>query len=146
VDHVHELLSRYLDTIGPYQVRNERLPDALRCRLQNLVPHLGKSPLQFIAVAAALASASSNIELPTGMCPFVGVAGFTLGGGIGLLSRYLGLMCDNMVSIEALGEVKVINVTKEYLEENGVRVELLEAAAQGSGRVQLAKSRGVIPS
>lgn len=34
----------------------------------------------------------------------------------------------------ALGEVKVINMTKEYLEENGVRVELLEAAAQGSGK------------
>lgn len=34
----------------------------------------------------------------------------------------------------ALGEVKVINMTKEYLEESGVRVELLEAAAQSSGK------------
>ena len=46
VDHVHDLLERYLDTIGPYQVRNERLPDALRCRLQNLAPHLETSHLQ----------------------------------------------------------------------------------------------------
>jgi len=34
----------------------------------------------------------------------------------------------------ALGEVKVINMTKEYLEDNGVRVDLLEAAAQASGK------------
>lgn len=34
----------------------------------------------------------------------------------------------------ALGEVKVINMTKEYLEEHGVRVDLLEAAAQASGK------------
>ena len=58
--------------------------------------------LQGGAVAAALASASPNIQLPTGMCPFVGVSGFTLGGGIGLLGRYLGLMCDNLVGIEAV--------------------------------------------
>lgn len=70
--------------------------------------------LQGGAVVAALASASSNIWLPTGMCPFVGISGFTLGGGIGLLGRYLGLMCDNLVSIEAvdaMGTIVTANAT-----------------------------------
>ncbi|SER86196.1 FAD-binding oxidoreductase [Lentzea albida] len=36
--------------------------------------------------------------LPTGTCPSVGVAGLTLGGGIGVLSRKYGLTCDHLVS------------------------------------------------
>jgi multiple RNA-binding domain-containing protein 1 len=34
----------------------------------------------------------------------------------------------------ALGEVKVINMTKEHLEENGVNINALEVAAQASGK------------
>lgn len=47
-------------------------------------------------VAEALAK--SGRCLPTGTCPSVGVAGLTLGGGIGVLARKYGLTCDHLVS------------------------------------------------
>jgi len=34
--------------------------------------------------------------LPTGSCPSVGIGGLTLGGGMGLSGRALGLTCDNL--------------------------------------------------
>lgn len=34
--------------------------------------------------------------VPVGTCPFVGLAGLTLGGGIGFLSRKYGLTCDSV--------------------------------------------------
>ncbi|SDG55531.1 Tat (twin-arginine translocation) pathway signal sequence [Lentzea fradiae] len=42
--------------------------------------------------------AASGRCLPTGTCPSVGVAGLTLGGGIGVLTRKYGLTCDHLVS------------------------------------------------
>lgn len=38
--------------------------------------------------------------VPAGTCPGVGIAGLTLGGGIGFLSRQFGLTCDNLLSVE----------------------------------------------
>lgn len=46
--------------------------------------------------------AESGRCLPTGTCPSVGVAGLTLGGGIGVLSRKYGLTCDHLVSAEVV--------------------------------------------
>ncbi|MCB9737092.1 MAG: FAD-binding oxidoreductase [Deltaproteobacteria bacterium] len=49
-----------------------------------------------------------DVALPTGSCPSVGVAGLTLGGGIGFSSRHWGLMADNLVGarvVLASGEV-----------------------------------------
>ena len=40
--------------------------------------------------------------MPAGLCPTVGVAGLTLGGGIGYSSRKHGLMCDNVISFEVV--------------------------------------------
>ena len=41
-----------------------------------------------------------GVTIPAGTCPGVGIAGLTLGGGIGLLSRHYGLTCDNLVAVE----------------------------------------------
>ncbi|MCO1576522.1 FAD-binding oxidoreductase [Crossiella sp. SN42] len=45
-------------------------------------------------VYAGLARAGR--ALPAGSCPSVGIAGLTLGGGIGVLARKLGLTCDHL--------------------------------------------------
>ncbi|MBB5854899.1 FAD-binding oxidoreductase [Amycolatopsis umgeniensis] len=49
-------------------------------------------------VYATLASAGRC--LPAGSCPSVGIAGLTLGGGIGVLARKYGLTCDHLVSAQ----------------------------------------------
>ncbi|WP_433659320.1 FAD-binding oxidoreductase [Nocardia sp. CA-128927] len=36
--------------------------------------------------------------IPTGMCPMVGIAGLTLGGGLGFESRRYGLTCDRLAA------------------------------------------------
>lgn len=41
---------------------------------------------------------ASGRSLPLGTCPTVGVAGLTLGGGLGADSRRYGLVCDQLVS------------------------------------------------
>ncbi len=51
---------------------------------------------RLIDVYAALAAAGRC--LPAGTCATVGIAGLTLGGGIGVLGRKYGLTCDRLVS------------------------------------------------
>jgi FAD/FMN-containing dehydrogenase len=41
-----------------------------------------------------------GVTIPAGTCPGIGIAGLTLGGGIGFLSRQYGLTCDNLVAVE----------------------------------------------
>jgi FAD/FMN-containing dehydrogenase len=41
-----------------------------------------------------------GVTIPAGTCPGVGIAGLTLGGGIGFLSRRYGLTCDNLLAVE----------------------------------------------
>lgn len=41
-----------------------------------------------------------KVTIPGGSCGGVGIAGLTLGGGFGLISRLLGLTCDALVSVE----------------------------------------------
>jgi FAD/FMN-containing dehydrogenase len=43
---------------------------------------------------------SAGVLLPGGSCPTVGIAGLTLGGGIGVLGRRYGLACDNVSSLD----------------------------------------------
>ena len=44
--------------------------------------------------------AARGVAAPGGSCPSVGVAGLTLGGGIGVLGRAWGLTCDNISSVK----------------------------------------------
>jgi FAD/FMN-containing dehydrogenase len=44
--------------------------------------------------------AARGQALPAGSCPTVGVAGLTLGGGQGVLSRAWGLTCDNLIDVD----------------------------------------------
>jgi FAD/FMN-containing dehydrogenase len=49
-----------------------------------------------------------GVTIPAGSCATVGVAGLTLGGGVGFTSRALGLTCDNVASLQivtAAGEL-----------------------------------------
>lgn len=43
---------------------------------------------------------AKGLLLPGGSCPTVGIAGLTLGGGIGVFDRRYGLTCDNLVALE----------------------------------------------
>jgi FAD/FMN-containing dehydrogenase len=44
--------------------------------------------------------AQSGLTLPSGSCNSLGIAGVTLGGGYGLLSRQLGLTCDQLLGAD----------------------------------------------
>nr|HET6901341.1 FAD-binding oxidoreductase [Ktedonobacteraceae bacterium] len=41
-----------------------------------------------------------GLVLPAGTCPTLGIAGMTLGGGVGVLGRKLGLACDNLLAAQ----------------------------------------------
>lgn len=61
------------------------------------------SKLATISAGVALNSVQSTLSahsrsVPTGSCPTVGVAGLTLGGGLGADARRCGLTCDALVS------------------------------------------------
>jgi FAD binding domain/Berberine and berberine like len=46
--------------------------------------------------------AQQGFVLPAGSCATVGIAGLTLGGGDGVLSRKFGLTCDNLLSAQVV--------------------------------------------
>lgn len=43
-----------------------------------------------------------RLAVPTGTCPSVGIAGLTLGGGLGILGREHGLTCDRLLAAEVV--------------------------------------------
>ena len=49
-------------------------------------------------VSAIYDKMGSDYLLPAGVCPAMGVSGYTLGGGYSMLSRYLGLAIDSLLS------------------------------------------------
>ena len=56
------------------------------------------------AVLAAVyaAVAARGRAIPGGSCPTVGIAGLTLGGGVGVLTRAMGLTCDAVTSVRVV--------------------------------------------
>lgn len=55
---------------------------------------------RLIDVYAGLAAAGRAVA--AGSCPTVGIAGLTLGGGVGVLSRAWGLTCDQLTGIDVV--------------------------------------------
>jgi FAD/FMN-containing dehydrogenase len=69
---------------------------------------------RLIDVYAALAGAGRC--LPAGSCPSVGIAGLTLGGGIGVLARKFGLTCDSLTSamvVTADGQARTVSASND---------------------------------
>jgi FAD/FMN-containing dehydrogenase len=74
------------------------------------------TPLREVAVSGSVAAIGAGARLidvynglyahgralPGGSCPTVGIAGLTLGGGIGVTGRAHGLTCDNLVSVQVV--------------------------------------------
>jgi FAD/FMN-containing dehydrogenase len=48
------------------------------------------------------AVAARGMALPAGSCPTVGIAGLTLGGGLGVLTRAWGLTCDQLTAVDVV--------------------------------------------
>ena len=46
--------------------------------------------------------ADQGVTIPAGSCPTVGVAGLTLGGGVGVTGRAYGLTCDSLTGAEVV--------------------------------------------
>ena len=45
---------------------------------------------------------AAGVSIPAGSCPTVGIAGLTLGGGVGVVDRAFGLTCDALTSVEVV--------------------------------------------
>ena len=59
---------------------------------------------------------AQGVCIPSGTCPTVGIAGITMGGGIGVLDRKFGLTCDNLVSADVVtvdGVLRTCSATSE---------------------------------
>ncbi|GAA1091278.1 FAD-binding oxidoreductase [Kitasatospora arboriphila] len=60
--------------------------------------------------------AAAGVTVPAGSCPTVGVAGLTLGGGIGVTGRAYGLTCDSLTAAEVVtadGRIRTADASSE---------------------------------
>ncbi|MBM7770244.1 FAD/FMN-containing dehydrogenase [Actinokineospora baliensis] len=71
---------------------------------------------RLIDVYTALAAAGRC--LPAGTCPTVGIAGLTLGGGLGVLTRKYGLTCDRLVSAQVVTADSVVRTATPNNEDD----------------------------
>ncbi|WP_169730233.1 FAD-binding oxidoreductase [Chitinimonas koreensis] len=68
-----------------------------------------------------------GVAIPSGTCPSVGIAGITLGGGIGLVDRAYGLTCDNLLAAQ------VVTADGRLLDCDATREPELFWALRGGG-------------
>ena len=92
-------------------IKNEEVRIGAGCVLGTVIATLGKI----------------DYAIPTGTCPTVGVTGYTLGGGIGLLGRTFGLTCDSVKSMT------VLTADSEIIEVNASNYPDLFWALLGGG-------------
>ena len=45
---------------------------------------------------------AAGVSIPAGSCPTVGIAGLTLGGGVGVVDRAYGLTCDALTAVDVV--------------------------------------------
>lgn len=70
----------------------------------------------------------AGMLLPGGSCPTVGIAGLTLGGGVGVVGRKYGLTCDNLESLE------IVTADGSLIQcDPGDHADLLWASQGGGG-------------
>jgi FAD/FMN-containing dehydrogenase len=59
-----------------------------------------------------------GVTIPGGSCPSVGIAGLTLGGGLGILGRKLGLTSDSLEAVEiVLGDGRIVECDADHESE-----------------------------
>ena len=90
------------------------------------------TPMQSVSVSGGLATVGAGARLghvyesleqhclmvPAGSCPSVGVAGLTLGGGLGIFGRKYGLTSDQLVGAQiVLADGRVVDCDDEHDEE-----------------------------
>lgn len=82
--------------------------------------NFGPNPTAYIGAGARLGGviqylARYNYAIPTGTCGSNGIAGLTLGGGVGFLARKFGLTCDAVNSIRILtAQNGIITVSDQF--------------------------------
>jgi FAD/FMN-containing dehydrogenase len=60
----------------------------------------------------------SDLTIPAGSCPSVGIAGLTLGGGLGILGRKYGLTSDHLLGAQiVLADGRVVDCDDDHDEE-----------------------------
>lgn len=69
----------------------------------------------------------TGVSIPAGSCPTVGIAGLTLGGGVGVVDRSYGLTCD------ALTSLRVVTADSEVVTADAATNPDLYWACRGGG-------------
>src|SRR5512132_958464 len=125
------------ETIG--FVRAMRLPTAIRSgghcfagRSSSTGVVIDVTPMNAVSVSGGVATIGAgarlgdvydslsrhDLTLAAGSCPSVGIAGLTLGGGLGILGRTYGLTSDQLLGVQVvLADGRVVDCDDEHHEE-----------------------------
>jgi FAD/FMN-containing dehydrogenase len=114
---------------GYSTVEGGLVADVTRMNRIDVDPSAGRARIGAGSLLANVyaALARHGVTIPAGSCPTVGVTGLTLGGGIGLSGRKLGLTCDSLVGAE------LVTATGELVRANGREHQDLRWACRGGG-------------